>query len=122
MLHPPFKVMLMGFSAFNFAWGCFVTTLPKPMRHDESPTDEEEAEDPVGVDVELEELIRFGHMVERAVVPNVPCIPYRRDERGKFLLTPSGQLFKPRFRRRTSIRSRGELDAQGRPLIAQPAG
>ena len=78
------------------------------MRQNESPTDEEEAQDTVGFDFELEDLIRFGQMFERAFVPNVPRIPPPREERGKFLLTPSGELFKPRFRRRHSVRSHVE--------------
>ncbi len=81
------------------------------MRQDESPTDEEEAEDAVGFDFELKYLIRFGQMFELAFVPNFPRIPHPCEERGKFLLTPSGELFKPRFRRRHSIRSHVELDA-----------
>jgi hypothetical protein len=122
MFHPPFKVMLIGFSAFKFACGCFVTALPKLVRQDESPTDEEDAQDAVGFDFELEYLIRFSHMFERAFVPNVPRIPHPREERGKCLLTPSGELFKPRFRRRNSVRSHVELDAQDRTVIDQPAG
>ena len=91
------------------------------MGHDESPTDEEEAQDTVGVDFELEDLIRFGHMLERAFVPNFPRIPHPHEQRGKFLLTPLGALFKPRFRRGHSIRTNVELDTQDRTVIDQPA-
>ena len=97
--------MLIGFSAFNFACGCCVTALSKLMREDESPTDEEEAEDAISFDFELEDLIRFSHMFELAFVPNFPRIPPPHEERGKFLLTPSGELFKPRFRRRRTAPS-----------------
>ena len=92
------------------------------MRQNESPTDEEEAQDAISVDFKLENLIRFGQMFELAFVPNFPRISHPNEERSKFLLTPSGQLFKPRFRRRHSIRSHVELDAQDRTVIDQPAG
>ena len=92
------------------------------MRQDESSTDEEEAQDTVGFDFELKYLICFGQMFELAFVPNFPRIPHPREERGKFLLTSSGELFKPRFRRCTPIRSQVELDSQDRTVIDQPAG
>jgi hypothetical protein len=92
------------------------------MRQDESPTDEEEAQDTVGFDFKLEYLISLGQMFELAFVPNFPRISHPHEERCKFLLTPLGELFKPHFRRRTSIRSHVELDAQDRTVIDQSTG
>lgn len=76
--------MLIGFSAFKFACGCCVTALPKLVRQDESPTDEEEAEDTVGFDFELEDLIRFSQMFERAFVPIFPLSPIRAKSAANF--------------------------------------
>ncbi len=61
-------------------------------------------------------IICFGQMFKLAFVPNFPRIPHPREERGKFLLTSSGELFKPRFRRCTPIRSQVELDSQDRTV------
>ena len=60
------------------------------MRQNESPIDEEEAQDTVGVDFKLENLIRFGQMFELAFVLNFPRISHPHEERCKFLLIPSG--------------------------------
>ena len=69
--------MFVGFGAFNFPFGCLVATLSEAMRQDESSTDEEKAQDSIGFDRELEDLIRFGQMFELAFVPYLSCIPMR---------------------------------------------
>jgi hypothetical protein len=70
------------------------------MRQDQSPTDEEEAQDSIGLDFKLKDLFRFSQMFELAFIPNLPRIPHARKQRGKLLLTSKGKLVEPYFCRR----------------------
>ena len=57
------------------------------MRQDESSTDEREALDAIHLDLELEDLLRFGQMVELSLVPGLPPVPHADKQRGELLLT-----------------------------------
>jgi len=41
-----------------------------------SPTDEEKAQDSIGLDLELKDLVRFGQMFELAFIPNLPRVSH----------------------------------------------
>lgn len=71
------------------------------MRQDQSPTDEEKAQDSIGLDLELKDLVRFGHMFELAFIPNLPRVSHARKQRSKLLLTTKMKLFEPCFCRRS---------------------
>src|SRR5437016_10610972 len=62
MLHSPFKIFLADFGSVDFSFGSFVAGLPESMRQDQSPTDEEKAQDSIGLDLELKDLVRVGQM------------------------------------------------------------
>jgi len=63
MLHSPFKIFLAGFGSVDFSLGSVVTGFLESMRQDQSPTDEEKAQDSIGLDFELKDLVRFGHLL-----------------------------------------------------------
>jgi hypothetical protein len=77
MLHSPFKIFLAGFGSGDFSFGRFVAGLPESMRQDQAPTDEEKAQDSIGLDLELKNLVRFGQMFELAFIPNLPRVSHR---------------------------------------------
>ena len=65
------------------------------MPQDQSPTDEEKAQDSIGLDLELKDLVRFGQMFELAFILNLPRISPARKQRSKLLLISKRKLFKP---------------------------
>jgi hypothetical protein len=84
MLHSPFKIFLAGFGSVDFSFRSFVAGLPESMRQDQSPTDEEKAQDSIGLDLELKDLVRFGQMFELAFIPNFPVSPMRANSAANF--------------------------------------
>jgi hypothetical protein len=90
MLHSPFKIFLASFGSVDFSFGSFVAGLPESMRQDQSPTDEEKAQDSIGLDLELKDLVRFGQMFELAFIPNLPLISHARKRAAHFCRPPRG--------------------------------
>jgi hypothetical protein len=119
MLHSPFKIFLASFGSVDFSFGGFVAGLPESMRQDQSPTDEEKAQDSIGLDLELKELVRFGQMFELAFIPNLPRVSHARKQRSKRLLTSKRRLFEPYFCRRSPARSDIELNSEHRTVTNQ---
>jgi hypothetical protein len=120
MLHSPFKVFLAGFGSVYFSFGSFIAGLPESMRDDQSSANEKEAQDSIGLDLELKDLVRFGQMLELALIPDLPRISHARKQRGKLLLTYERKLFEPCFCRRSSARSNVEFDSERHTVIDQP--
>jgi hypothetical protein len=119
MLHSPFKIFLAGFGSVDFSFRRFVAGLPESMRQDQSSTDEEKAQDSIGLDLELKDLVRFGQMFELAFIPNLPRISHAGKQSRKLLLTTKRKLFEPCFCRRRPARSDVELDSEHRAVIDQ---
>ena len=107
------------------------------MRQDQSPTDEEKAQDSIGLDLELKDLVRFGQMFELAFIPNLPRVSHARKQRSTLLLTTKRKLFEPCVCRRSPdlvclvrlvylviwiVSFFVELDSEPRAVIDQAAG
>jgi hypothetical protein len=84
MFHSPFKIFLAGFGSVDFSFGSLVAGLPESMRQDQSPTDKEKAQDSIGLDLELKDLVRFGQMFELAFIPNLPGVSHRANSAANF--------------------------------------
>ena len=119
MLHSPFKIFLAGFGSVDFSLGSVVAGFLESMRQDQSPTDEEKAQDSIGLDLELKDLVRFGQMFELVFIPNLPRVSHARKQRSKLLLTTKRKLFEPCVCRRSPARSDVELDSEHRAVIDQ---
>ena len=89
------------------------------MGQDQSPTDEEKAQDSIGLDLELKDLVRFGQMFELAFIPDLPRVSHARKQRGKLLLTTNRKLFELCLCRHSPTRSDVELDSENRAVIDQ---
>jgi len=97
MFPPLFELLLVRFSSLDFTFGRFVTSFPESVRQDESPSDKEEAQDAIGLDFELEDLIRLGQMLELALIPDLAGVAHASKQRGKLLLNSPRKLFEPFF-------------------------
>ena len=84
MLHSPFKIFLAGFGSGDFSFGSFVAGLPESMRDDQSSTNEKEAQDSIGLDLELKDLVRFGQMFELAFILNLPPVSHGANSAANF--------------------------------------
>lgn len=56
------------------------------MRQNESPPYEEKAQDAIGFDLELKDLICFGQMLKLAFILDLPHIPHTHEQGCKLLL------------------------------------
>lgn len=56
------------------------------MRQYQLPADEEETRDAICLNLELENLVRSGQMLELALIPDLPGISHPNEQRGEFLL------------------------------------
>ena len=93
MFPPLFELLLVHFSSFDFTFGRFVTSLPESVRQDESSSDKEEAQDAIGLDFELEDLIRLDQMLELALIPDLAGVAHASKQRSEFLLNSQRKLF-----------------------------
>jgi len=91
------------------------------MRQDQSLPDEEKAQDSIGLDLELKDLVRFCQMFELVSIPNLPRVSHPRKQRSELLLTSERKLFEPYFCRHSPARSDVELDSEHRTVIDQAA-
>jgi len=119
MLHAPFKIFLAGFGSVDFSFGRLLAGLPESMREDQSPTDEEKAQDSIGLNLGLKDLVRFSQMFELTFIPNLPRVSPTRKQGSKLLLPSKRKLFEPYFCRRSPARSDVEFDSEPRAVIDQ---
>jgi hypothetical protein len=118
-LHSPFKVFFVGFGSVDFPFWRLVAGLPESMRENQSSPDEKETQDSIGFDLEFEDLIRFGQMLELSLVPNPPRFSHSCKQRSELLLASKREAIEPLFGRHNPVRSDIKLDSECRTVIDQ---
>lgn len=121
MFSPLFELLLVHFCSVDFTFGRFVTRFSESVRQDKSSSDKEEAQDAIGIDFELEDLVRLGQMLELTLVPDLAGVSHACKQRGLFLLNSRRKLFEPFFSGCGSVRGDVELYAESRTVIDQSA-
>lgn len=103
MLYPFFKIALVGFRPVNFSLRSLISCLAKPVSQNQPPAHKEKAEDSVGLDFKLKDLIRFGKVLELSLIPDFSRVAHAAKEGGEFLLYRHQELFEPLLRRSVTV-------------------
>lgn len=92
------------------------------MRQYQPLADEEETQDAICLNLELENLIRSGQMLELVFIPDLPGISHPNEQRGEFLLACKRHLFQPFLGGCRPTVSNVELNAEHGTAVDEPSG